>query len=108
MGTHALTWGRFRDLLARLPADSCHVRALSGEDVGEWTLDRHLLASQIDHMRSTNWLIGALLVALGGARKNPVPEPSPVPRPGIETKKPNEGKGFMALAARMGQRPIIR
>ncbi|MFK0290324.1 hypothetical protein ACIQU6_07555 [Streptomyces sp. NPDC090442] len=54
----------------------------------------------------TNYLLGALLQA-NGAKKNPIPEPEPVYRPGVERKRSKaSNKGLLSLAARMGaQRP---
>jgi hypothetical protein len=104
VGTYRLTWGRFRDFVARLPQDSCHARGVAG-DVGEWTTDRQLLAAVIDHLRVNNWQLGQLGLGLG-FKKNPMPEPTPVPRPGVEA--PRKSTGMASLAAAMGQRPKIR
>jgi hypothetical protein len=80
-------------LVSRLPANSATKAATSaylpgegGERI-EWTLDRHLLAAILDTLRGLMYLTGAVHTARG---KNPVPEPKPFPRPGIDPtdKKP--------------------
>ncbi|MGV9263157.1 hypothetical protein ACWDRR_00670 [Kitasatospora sp. NPDC003701] len=108
VGTPGLTWRRLGALVNRLPREGCYARAVVGAEEAEWTTDRHLLASVVDHLRGTNYLLGGLLVA-NGAKRNPVPPPEPIKRPGVEMPAgERKGKGFKALAEKMGARPTPR
>lgn len=96
-------------LLERLP-DGCHTReAMDGIPEGErgWTLDKHLLAGLLDRVGVTNYLLGASLVssgALGKNGKNPIEEPRPLPRPGVNQPADNgkRGKGMKMLVRALG------
>jgi hypothetical protein len=71
-----------------------------------WTPDRHLLAGVLDRLGVVSYLLGGTLVGLGAVKENPVPEPKPLPRPGVDDEpKPaeNVNRGLMSLARKMGQ-----
>jgi hypothetical protein len=70
-----------------------------------WTPERHLLAGTIDSLNVVAYLLGGVLVSLGGTKENPVPQPKPIERPGVAVEKPAraENRGLMSLAKKMGQ-----
>jgi hypothetical protein len=80
--------------VSRLPADSATKVAVSGYLPGkgneriEWTLDRHLLAAILDTLRGLMYLTSAINTPRG--KKNPVPEPKPTPRPGVDETTPDK------------------
>lgn len=87
-----------------MPDDSALARALAGSDAAMWTPERHLLAGTIDGLGVVAYLLGGLLVTLGGVESNPVPPPTPIERPGVATDKPSRAanRGLMSLAKKMG------
>lgn len=105
LGGPRLTWRRLGVLLDRMPEESALYRALVGNETAQWTPERHLLAGVIDSLGVVSYLLGGTLVSLGGVKENPVPEPKPIERPGVEIAKPKSGgdRGLMSLAKKMGQ-----
>jgi hypothetical protein len=105
LGTPRLTWRRLRVLIERLPPESAVYRSIAGEESAMWTPDRHLLAGVIDRLGVVSYLLGGTLVGLGAVKENPVPEPKPLERPGVdaERKTVNGNRGLMSLAQKMGQ-----
>lgn len=88
-------------MVQRLPDDSHLARAVTSPEHVLWgSLDAQLAATTIEHLRVTNFLLGGLLVA-NGAKENPVPEPEPIYRPGVE-KQEKKSKGLLSLASKMG------
>ncbi|MEU7177028.1 MULTISPECIES: hypothetical protein [Streptomyces] len=106
LGTPRLTWRRLGVLIERMPEESALMRSLVGTEAAQWTPERHLLAGVIDSLGVVAYLLGGNLVALGGAKTNPVPEPKPIERPGVEVAKPTGERGLMSLARKMGQSPV--
>lgn len=105
-----MSWRELRVFLRYLPADSATARDVRGSTPEEdaWTLDRHLLASVVDAIRENTFAT----VKLGGdpKRTGPLKPPDPIPRPGVESKKPNvirfggrHGSGAAQLAAVFGR-----
>jgi hypothetical protein len=84
------------------------VRALASDDAAVWTPERHLLAGSIDSLNVVAYLLGGVLVALGGVENNPVPPPKPIERPGVSVERPSRAsdRGLMSLARKMGQSPV--
>lgn len=93
-------------LLDHLPRhDSALVAALSGDDaeVREWTLDRHLLAGVVDRLDLLAHLLGANLQALGAVKRNPIPAPVPISRPGVAVDDGmRSGRGMRSLVRALG------
>lgn len=83
-------------VLARhLPADSPLFQAIAGEEEAYWTPDLRMAASIHEQLQYVAYVIGAVNVDKFKSKRNPVPEPKPIPRPGIETTasgKPRKGK----------------
>lgn len=76
LGTERLTFRRLSVLLSHLPRDSSFVRAVAGE-AARWGDLEHLVASVIDALQGTNYLLTAQ-----AAGKRKVKVPRPIPRPG--------------------------
>lgn len=74
LGTPRLPWRRLRALIRHLPADAALVRKLAGP-APAWGATEHLLASVVDSLSSTNYLLRR-----AHFKGNPTP-PKPVPRP---------------------------
>ncbi|MER5886806.1 hypothetical protein ABT160_23530 [Streptomyces sp. NPDC001941] len=91
-----------------MPVEGAFVRAQLSPDEVIWSsLDSQLGASTVENLRVTNYLLGALLCA-HGAKENPVPEPEPIYRPGVERRQQKQSQGLLSLAERMGAtRPRI-
>lgn len=80
-----MTMRRLWVLVSRLPPDSNSQAIMSGRpgegpERAEWSTTNHLLAAIHDQLQYANYLTGAVN---SGNKKNPVPEPKPLPRPGL-------------------------
>lgn len=78
-------------LVSRLPPESHTQAGMSGRpgegpERAEWTTANHLLAAVHDQLQSLNYLTGAV----NAGRKNPVPQPTPIPRPGLPDPTPDK------------------
>lgn len=79
-----MTIRRLWVLVSRLPAESSTQAVMTsrpgeGPERTEWTTALHILASIHDQFQTLNYLTGANLAG----KKNPVPAPKPIPRPGL-------------------------
>lgn len=102
IGTPALTWRRldlFIDRLITRTPESYIAQSQATPEERIWDLRNQLLALNADRLALSNFLQGQALTARGVYKKNPVPVPEPVPRPGAETAPdaPKRGKGMKAL-----------
>ncbi len=84
-----MTVRRLWVLVSRLPPESATQAVLSGRpgkgfERIEWTTTLQVLAAIHDQLQALNYLTGAV----HAGRKNPVPEPIPIPRPGLPEKSP--------------------
>lgn len=81
-----MSWRELRVFLRYLPPESHTARAIFPRDKAEewWTPDRQLMASLVDSVRLTNFL----MVKLHGDPKKTrsLKPPKPIPRPGVEPK----------------------
>lgn len=82
-----MTVRRLWVLISRLPPESATQIAVSGrpgEGVvrAEWTTTNHLLAAIQEQLQLTNHMYAAAHTERG--RRNPVPAPQPIPRPGVK------------------------
>lgn len=66
------------------------------EDQGWADLNAHLLALVADRLAVSNYLQGQALTARQIYKSNPVPEPKPIPRPGVE-EAPKPKRGLKAV-----------
>lgn len=65
-----------------------------------WDLRNQLLALVVDRLAVSNFLQGQALQARGAYKKNPIPMPEPIPRPGVSAEAegaPKKGRGMKAL-----------
>lgn len=106
-----LSWRELRVFLRYLPTDSATARAVRGStpDDDAWTLDRMLLALTVDAVRENTF---AMIKLHGDPKKTGrLKPPDPIPRPGVEAKKPTNvirfggrhGSGAAQLAAVFGR-----
>ncbi len=104
IGTPSLTWRMLAIFMERLPRDSCLARAMA-PDEKDWDLQAHLMAEIADRLAIGNWLAGQQLTAWAAkGTKNPVPEPKPIPRPGVakdEQEQKPATRGMKALIRRI-------
>lgn len=105
LGQPSLTWRRLRVLIEHLPADSSLARAVTDEKPEErvWDMTTQLLAAVYDQAGWTNYLLGALIAQNNSKMKsNPIPEPKPIPRPGVKADNARRGKGMKSLVRALG------
>ena len=77
-------------LLKHLPRSSSTARALYGPELSEWGVTEHLLAGVLDVLRWLQWA----KTEDGEKGRN---RPEPIPRPGMESEKPQFGGSAMSL-----------
>lgn len=82
IGEPWLTWEDFRTIVRQLQQErgSALALELNGQELVDWTLTNHLLATVFDSTNLVNWH----LRWLGGENVGDPPEP--LPRPGIKSK----------------------
>lgn len=96
-----MTMRRLWVLASQLPLDSPLRRALVGPEEYQWTPELRMAASIQEQLQYVAWVIGATNAHRFKNKKNPVPDPVPIPRPGIEAKKKREAKpGGLVFAAK--------
>lgn len=82
-------------LLTKTP-DSYLANAKAKPEEVLWNLNTHVLALLADQLSVSNFLQGQGLVARGAYKQNPVPDPTPIPRPGVQAEKAKRKRGLRA------------
>lgn len=75
---------RLAVLVRYLPRDSPLHEEIAGSEESFWTPDLRMAASIHEQLQYVAYVIGAVNIDKYKNRKNPVPEPKPIPRPGVE------------------------
>lgn len=83
--TGEMSLRRLQLLVEYLPRNAPLHEEISGAEEAYWTPDLRMSASIHEQLQYVAYVIGAVNVDKFKGKKNPVPEPKPIPRPGVET-----------------------
>ncbi len=104
--TGRMSLRRLAVLVRYLPPDSPLHQEIAGAEESYWTPDLRLSASIHEQLQYIAYVIGATNVEKFKGRKNPVPEPKPIPRPGVEVT--SSGKARKGTLVFGGKNPSPR
>lgn len=74
-------------LLDLLPEDSPLKAEIKGIEEHTWTPELRMSAAIFEAIQHLTWFIGLVNTDKFKNKKNPIPMPEPIPRPGVETKR---------------------
>lgn len=95
-----MTFRRLWVLASNLPPDSPLSKKIMGPEEYQWTAELRMMASLHEQLQYVAWTIGMVNTDKFKGKKNPVPEPVLIPRPGVDSKKREAKPGGLVFAAR--------